>query len=92
MDVALANSVLSLEQFANQLFLSVGMQPDKAATVARLIDATQPVRMPGDQAARGIEHARAQGITSDDATWAELERWAQTLSVALPEKFISPVI
>lgn len=51
----------------------------------RPIRADQPVRMPGDQAARGIAQAEADGIAHDDATWQALAQWAQELCVALPD-------
>ena len=50
----------------------------------RPIDAGQPVRMPGDQAARGIAAARQGGIAFDVATWQALAQWADKLGVALP--------
>jgi len=50
----------------------------------RPIDPARPVRVPGDQAARGIEQARRDGIGYDAATWQALTRWAGELSVAMP--------
>jgi LDH2 family malate/lactate/ureidoglycolate dehydrogenase len=50
----------------------------------RPIDPERPVRVPGDQAARGIAAAAAQGIQYDAATWQALGAWAQKLSVAMP--------
>jgi LDH2 family malate/lactate/ureidoglycolate dehydrogenase len=50
----------------------------------RPIRADQPVRMPGDQAARGVADALAQGISFDAATWAALAGWAQRLGVVAP--------
>jgi LDH2 family malate/lactate/ureidoglycolate dehydrogenase len=50
----------------------------------RPIDAAQPVRMPGDQAARGIAAAQQHGIAFDDSTWQALAQWAGKLGVALP--------
>ena len=50
----------------------------------RPIDAAQPVRMPGDQAARGIAAARQGGIAFDVTTWQALAQWASKLGVALP--------
>jgi LDH2 family malate/lactate/ureidoglycolate dehydrogenase len=49
------------------------------------IHADQPVRMPGDQAARGIADAQAQGISYDEATWQGLCGWADVLEVNVPE-------
>ena len=50
----------------------------------RPIDPERPVRVPGDQAARGIADAAAHGIRYDAATWQALGAWAQKLSVAMP--------
>ena len=44
----------------------------------------QPVRVPGDQAARNIADARTSGITYDDRTWAAIGDWARRLDVASP--------
>jgi len=48
------------------------------------IDPARPVRMPGDQAARGIEDARANGIVYEAAVWGALEGLATKYEVALP--------
>ncbi len=48
------------------------------------VDASKPVRMPGDQAARGIAAAQRDGIAFDGATWSALTHWADKLGVALP--------
>ncbi len=67
------------EVFAEQMdHLSDRCRSNKA------INPAQPVRMPGDQAARGIETARAQGIGFDADTWRALSQWADKLGVALP--------
>ena len=50
----------------------------------RPIDPARPVRVPGDQAARGIADAQQYGIDYDAATWHALETWARELSVAMP--------
>ncbi len=50
----------------------------------RPIHADQPVRMPGDQAARGIAAAQAQGIGYDAQAWSVISQWADRLGVALP--------
>ena len=50
----------------------------------RPIRADRPVRLPGDQAARGIEQAQAEGIGYDAATWAGLADCARQLGVELP--------
>jgi LDH2 family malate/lactate/ureidoglycolate dehydrogenase len=51
----------------------------------RPIRADQPVRLPGDQAARGVAQAAQQGISYDTNTWQALAQWAQRLSVDMPE-------
>jgi LDH2 family malate/lactate/ureidoglycolate dehydrogenase len=48
------------------------------------VHADQPVRMPGDQAARGIAQASVQGIAYDAKTWAGLAEWAERLGIAMP--------
>jgi L-lactate dehydrogenase len=50
----------------------------------RPIRAEQPVRLPGDHAARGVVQAQGQGISYDPATWQSLALWAQRLDVELP--------
>jgi LDH2 family malate/lactate/ureidoglycolate dehydrogenase len=50
----------------------------------RPIRADQPVRLPGDQAARGVAAAQEQGISYDTNTWSAISQWAQRLGVALP--------
>ena len=50
----------------------------------RPIHPDRPVRVPGDQAARGIADATANGITYDALTWQALSDCAATLRVALP--------
>ena len=50
------------------------------------IDPAQPVRMPGDSAARSLAAARRDGITYDEATRAALQRCAHDLGVAHPLK------
>jgi len=50
----------------------------------RPIDPARPVRVPGDQAARGIAQAEREGIELDAATWQSLQTWARELTVALP--------
>jgi len=50
----------------------------------RPADPKRPVRVPGDQAARGIEAAHAEGIAYDATTAAALRQSAATLNVALP--------
>jgi len=50
----------------------------------RPVDPARPVRVPGDQAARSIEMAQAEGVAYDAATWTALETWARDLKVALP--------
>ncbi len=48
------------------------------------VNAANPVRMPGDQAARGVADAQQNGISFDPATWQSLAGWAQKLGVELP--------
>ena len=48
------------------------------------IRADQPVRVPGDAAARGIAQAGKQGIRYDDAVWQALAPWATKFGVASP--------
>ena len=43
-----------------------------------------PVRMPGDQAARGLVEARERGIAYDEPAWQALAEWANRLGVAVP--------
>jgi LDH2 family malate/lactate/ureidoglycolate dehydrogenase len=43
-----------------------------------------PVRVPGDQAARNIDDARANGVAYTEQTWAAIGDWARRLGVALP--------
>lgn len=50
----------------------------------RPITPTQPVRVPGDQAARGIATALHEGIAYDDAVWATVERCAREMGVSPP--------
>lgn len=50
----------------------------------RPVRADQPVRMPGDQAARGVARAESEGIAFDAPTWQSLTEWATRLQVALP--------
>lgn len=51
----------------------------------RPIDPARPVRMPGDQAARGIEAAQRDGIEVDAGTWQALRHCARDLGVAVPD-------
>ena len=51
----------------------------------RPVDAGRPVRVPGDQAARGIQEAENRGIAFDEPTWLALGDWATRLNIALPE-------
>lgn len=50
----------------------------------RPVRADQPVRMPGDQAARGVARAESDGIAFDAPTWSALTGWADRLQVAWP--------
>ncbi len=56
------------------------------ARASRPIDPERPVRVPGDQAARGIAEARANGIRIDAATWQALRAEAERLRVPLPKE------
>ena len=47
-------------------------------------DEDQPVRIPGDQAARSLLAARRNGIAYDVATWKSIGEWAHQLDIALP--------
>jgi LDH2 family malate/lactate/ureidoglycolate dehydrogenase len=68
-----------VDVFAKQMdFLS-----DQCRT-NRPIDPAKPVRVPGDQAARGIAEAAAEGIEYDEQTWSALAGWAAKLKVAVP--------
>ena len=68
------------EVFAEQMdYLSDRCRSNKP------VDPAQPVRMPGDQAARGIAVAQRDGISFDPATWSALTGWAGQLGVAMPE-------
>lgn len=44
----------------------------------------QPVRIPGDQAARNISEARSNGVTYEEAAWNSVTEWARRLGVASP--------
>ena len=48
------------------------------------IDPARPVRMPGDQAAAGIDAAHAQGISYGAGTWDALTQWASKFKLTLP--------
>ncbi|WP_307138588.1 Ldh family oxidoreductase [Pseudoroseomonas cervicalis] len=48
------------------------------------IDPDRPVRLPGDQAARGIARAEAEGLALPEKTGAALRHWAAKLGVAVP--------
>ena len=48
------------------------------------IHAGQPVRMPGDQAARGLAVARERGIAYEKPAWQALAEWANRLGVVIP--------
>jgi LDH2 family malate/lactate/ureidoglycolate dehydrogenase len=47
------------------------------------IHPAQPVRVPGDAAAKSIADAQQNGISYDAATWRELSQWAVKLEVAI---------
>lgn len=49
----------------------------------RPIDVSQPVRMPGDQAARGLAESQVHGIRYDEITWGSITDWATRLNVSI---------
>lgn len=51
----------------------------------RPIRADQPVRIPGDRAARGIEAAAREGVSFEAKSWEAIARCARELNVALPQ-------
>lgn len=55
----------------------------------RPIDPARPVRVPGDQAARGIAEAAQAGIAYESATWDALTACAARLQVELPAPRVS---
>lgn len=77
--------VLDPEFFAGREAFSRQMDHLSARSRAnKPIRADQPVRIPGDQAARNISAARRDGIAYDEATWATVTEWARRLQVAVP--------
>ena len=50
------------------------------------IDPAQPVRMPGDSAARSLAGARQSGIAYDDTTWRALAACAREHGIEIPEE------
>jgi LDH2 family malate/lactate/ureidoglycolate dehydrogenase len=48
------------------------------------IDPSQPVRLPGDQAAANLAQAQTRGIDYDDTTWKALSAYSEQLGVAVP--------
>jgi LDH2 family malate/lactate/ureidoglycolate dehydrogenase len=50
----------------------------------RPIRPDRPVRMPGDNAARSIADARANGVCYDEKTWRSVAGWAERLKVGVP--------
>jgi L-lactate dehydrogenase len=50
----------------------------------RPIRAGEPVRVPGDQAARGIEAAKREGVSYEPKSWEAIARCAKELGVAPP--------
>jgi L-lactate dehydrogenase len=48
------------------------------------IDPARPVRMPGDQAARSIAQAKAQGMVYEEAVWSALVALAEQAGVDVP--------
>jgi L-lactate dehydrogenase len=77
--------VLSPEFFAGGE--AFGEQMDFLSDACRSnppIDPARPVRMPGDQAARSIEEAKARGIVYDGAVWSSLVALAGNLGEGVP--------
>jgi LDH2 family malate/lactate/ureidoglycolate dehydrogenase len=50
----------------------------------RPIDPERPVRIPGDQAARGVITSSHEGLTYDPMDWEAIERCANEMGVPLP--------
>jgi L-lactate dehydrogenase len=74
--------VIDPEQFAGRdAFVEQMDFLSERSRVNRPIHADQPVRVPGDQAQRGVALAQADGITYDESTWAALNDWAARLDV-----------
>jgi L-lactate dehydrogenase len=69
------------EAFAEQMdFIS------EKCRINRPIHPEQPVRVPGDQAARGIATAMRDGVAFDAASWEAIARCAEALRVTLPQR------
>jgi L-lactate dehydrogenase len=51
----------------------------------RPVDPARPVRLPGDQAARGIDKARQQGVRYPVASWRAISEAARQLAVQPPQ-------
>ena len=67
------------EEFREQMdFLS------EQCRANRPVDPAQPVRVPGDNAARGIAQALREGIAFDGQPWEAVVRCAEGLGVGLP--------
>jgi L-lactate dehydrogenase len=56
----------------------------RACRANRPIDPARPVRLPGDEAARQLQRAEAQGVSYSDASWQALQASAARWRVALP--------
>jgi L-lactate dehydrogenase len=48
------------------------------------INPAQPVRVPGDAAAKSIAEAKKKGISYEATTWAVMCEWADKLGVCVP--------
>jgi LDH2 family malate/lactate/ureidoglycolate dehydrogenase len=78
--------VMSPDLFAGREVFSEQMDylSDRCRT-NKPINPAQPVRVPGDAAAKGILEAKKSGISYDAVTWSSLCAWADKLGVELPE-------
>ena len=77
--------VIDPDLFAGREAFSGQMEHlSQSCRASRPIHADQPVRMPGDQAARSVAAAHERGIAYDAPTWQALTEWAHRLGVAIP--------
>jgi L-lactate dehydrogenase len=77
--------VIDPEAFAGgEAFIEQTDHLSERCRANRPIDPKQPVRVPGDQAARGIATAERDGIAHDPSTRKALNEWAGRLGVPSP--------